>query len=140
MRVRAYILLGILFLLCLALDALTFGALAREPVIGPAVAASARAEAPLAHTYIVLGMPLVDALAALQSIGRNCAETAFGGAYPAIAETPAAAIDLLFSASRGAPRALFMLFYWGAPSLLVLTIVAWLFRTRPTHLIKTARR
>lgn len=137
MRVRAYILFGILFLLCLALDALTFGALAREPVIGPAVAASARAEAPLAHTYIALGAPLTGAMPALQSAGSACADTAFGSAYPAITATPAAAIDLLFAESRGAKNALFMLFYWGAPVLLVLTIMAWLFRTRPTHLIKT---
>ncbi|MEO6968738.1 MAG: hypothetical protein ABI132_09865 [Rhodanobacteraceae bacterium] len=137
MRVRAYILFGILSLLCLALDSLTFGALSREPMIGPAIAASARAEAPLAHTYIVLGTPLAGALPALQAIGQSCADTAFGYAYPAIAATPDAAITLLFSESRGATHALFMLFYWGAPVLLVLTIVAWLLRTRPTHLIKT---
>ncbi len=140
MRIRLYSLFGILFLLCLAIDALSFGALAREPVIGPAVVASARAEAPLAHTYIVLGAPLTGALPALQSAGSACADAAFGNAYAAITATPAAAIDLLLSESRGATHALFTLFYWGAPVLLVLTIVAWLFRTRPTHLIKTARR
>lgn len=140
MRIRLYILFGILFVLCLAMDVLTFGALARESGVGPAVAASARAEAPLAHTYIVLGAPIVGALPALHTIGASCAAAAFDDAYSAIAATPSAAIALLFSESRGAVRALFMLFYWGAPLLLLLTIVAWLLRTRPAHLIKTARR
>jgi hypothetical protein len=68
------------------------------------------------------------------------ADAAFGDSYDAIEARPAAAIDLLFSGSHGPVAALFMLSYWGAPLLLVLTLAAWLFRTRQTHLIKTVRR
>lgn len=140
MRIRVYAVFGAIFLLCLIVDVLTFGALAREPVIGPALVASARAQAPLAHTYILIGSPLTAASALLQAAGESTAGAAFGSAYSAITEAPAAAIDLLFSASTGPLRALFVLFYWGAPIAFVLTVIAWLFRTRPTHLIKSARR
>ncbi|SRR5579883_419432 len=138
MRFRYYILFGVLFLFCLLLDATTFGGLAQEAQIGAAVARTARAEAPLAHTYIVLGTPMAG-VPWLREAGQSIADAAFGDSYPAIQATPDAAIDLLFSASLGPLRALLMLCYWGAPLLLLLTILAWLFRTRETHLIKSTR-
>lgn len=140
MRIRMHALFGILFLLCLIVDVLVFGGLAQETSIGTAIAGSARAQAPIAHTYIVIGNPIVAAVPFLQTAGQAMADSAFGDAYPAISATPDAAIDLLFSESRGPLRALFLLCYWGAPLLLLATVLAWLFRTRPTHLIKSARR
>ncbi|MGH9423196.1 MAG: hypothetical protein ACRD3J_24685 [Thermoanaerobaculia bacterium] len=140
MRFRFYALFGILFLLCLAIDLLTFGGLVREPGIGPAIAQSARAEAPLVHTYVVLGTPIVKAIPGSDTAGQSIADAAFGDAYPQILATPEAAVSLLFSASIGPLRALLLLCYWGAPIFLVLAILAWMFRTRHTHLIKSARR
>lgn len=140
MRIRWYALFGIFFLLFLLIDALTFAGLAREPQLGTAIAASADAEAPIAHTYIDLGTPLVAASPVLQGIGMAMADAAFGDSYAAINATPAAAVDMLFSESHGPLAALFMLSYWGAPLLLVCTLAAWLFRTRHTHLIKSVRR
>jgi hypothetical protein len=140
MRIRWYALFGIFFLLFLLIDALTFAGLAHLPGVGNAVAASADAEAPIAHTYIELGDPLVAASPVLQNVGAAMADAAFGDSYAAIQARPAAASDLLFSESRGPLSALFMLSYWGAPLLLAFTLVAWLFRTRQTHLIKSVRR
>lgn len=140
MRIRWYVLFGTFFLLFLLIDALTFGALAQQPRVGSAIAASADAEAPIAHTYIDLGTPLVASSPVLQDIGMAMADAAFGDSYAAVNATPAAAVDLLFSESHGPLSALFMLIYWGAPLLLVCTLAAWLFRTRHTHLIKSVRR
>ncbi|HET7556985.1 MAG TPA: hypothetical protein VFK08_02795 [Rhodanobacteraceae bacterium] len=140
MRPRWYALFGIFFLLCLLIDALSFGALAREAGVGEAITASADAEAPVARTYIALGTPLVSASPIVQNVGAAMADSAFGDAYPAISARPAAAIDLLFSESRGPLRALFMLIYWGAPVLLMCTLLAYVMRTRQTHLIKSVRR
>ncbi len=140
MRFRFYALFGLLFLFCLIVDLLTFGGLAREPGTGTAVAQAARAEAPLVHTYIVLGLPIATAVPAVGAAGQSIADAAFGDAYSQIQSAPDAAVDLLFSASLGPLRALLMLCYWGAPILLVLTIFAWIFRTRRTHLIKSVRR
>lgn len=140
MRIRWYTLFGIFFLLCLLIDALSFAALARESRTGQAIAASANAEAPIARTYIGLGTPLVASSPILQTVGAAMADAAFGDSYPAISARPEAAMDLLFSESRGPLRALFMLSYWGAPLLLACTLLAWLLRTRQTHLIKSVRR
>jgi len=140
MRIRWYTLFGIFFLLCLLIDALSFAALAREPGVGQAVSASANAEAPIARTYIGLGTPLVASSPVLQTVGEAMVDSAFGAAYPAISAQPDAAMDMLFSESRGPLRELFMLSYWGAPLLLACTLLAWLLRTRQTHLIKSVRR
>ena len=140
MRMRWYAVFGIFFLLCLGIDALSFAALAREPGVGRAIALSAETEAPIAHTYIGLGTLPVAWAPALQSVGQALADAAFSDSYAAINARPGAAMDLLFSESRGPLCALFMLFYWGAPLLLVLTLAAWLLRSRHTHLIKSVRR
>jgi hypothetical protein len=140
MRFRFYALFGMLFLLCAVIDLLTFGGLVREPGIGSAIAQSARAEAPLLHTYAVLGTPIAKTIPGASTAGQSIADAAFGDAYAQILATPEAAVALLFSASLGPLRALLMLCYWGAPSLLLLTILAWIFRTRHTHLISSARR
>ncbi|HET6913642.1 MAG TPA: hypothetical protein VFH71_09945 [Rhodanobacteraceae bacterium] len=140
MRLRWYALFGIFFLLCLLIDALSFGALSREPPVGQAILTGAEAEAPIARTYIALGTPLVSASPILQTVGESMADAAFGDSFSAIDARPAAAVDLLFSESHGPMSALFMLAYWGAPLLLVCTLLAWLMRTRQTHLIKSVRR
>lgn len=140
MRIRWYVLFGIFFVLFLLIDILSFGALAREQGVGPAVASAAAAEAPIAHTYIVLGTLPISYVPGLQTVGGAMADAAFGDSYAAIEARPEAAIDLLFSESRGPLSALFMLSYRGAPLLLGLMLLAWLFRTRQTHLIKSVRR
>lgn len=140
MRLRWYALFGIFFLLFLLIDTLSFAALAREQRIGPAIASAAAAEAPIAHTYIVLGTPPISHVPVLQTLGGAMADAAFGDSYAAIEARPGAAVELLFSESRGPLSSLFMISYWGAPLLLVLTLAAWLFRTRDTHLIKSVRR
>jgi len=140
MRIQRYVLFGSFFLLFLLIDALAFGALARQPAVGAMIASAAETQAPITQTYIALGTPLVSRAPVLQIIGESMADAAFGDSYPAIEARPDAAIDLLFSESRGPLSALFMLSYWGAPLLLVLTLAAWVFRSRRAHLIKSARR
>ena len=140
MRFRFYALFGFLFLFCLSLDVLMFGGLSQEAGIGQVIADSARAQAPLTHTYIVLGRPIATRIPVARTAGQSIADAGFGDAYDDIQTTPDAAADLLFSASRGPMRALLVLSYWAAPAFFLLTLLAWIFRTRHTHLIKSARR
>lgn len=140
MRIQRYVLFGSFFLLFLLIDVLTFGALARQPAVGVAIARAAEIQAPITQTYIALGNPLVSRSPVLQAVGESMANAAFGNSYGAIEARPDAAIDLLFSESRGPLSALFMLSYWGAPLLLLLTLGAWAFRSRRAHLIKSVRR
>jgi len=134
---RKYGMLLTLFVLCLAFDAWLYGSLAREPDVGPAIASSARANAPLLHTYIVLGEPLAVHTGAL---GQRVADAAFADAYPSIIASPATAASQLFTQSRGPLRGLLLVLYWGTPLLLVLALAAWVLRSRPTHLMGGIRR
>ncbi|HET7223318.1 MAG TPA: hypothetical protein VFI81_08975 [Rhodanobacteraceae bacterium] len=137
MRWRKYGVLFTLFVLCLAFDAWVYGSLAREPTIGPALASSARANAPLLHAYIKLGEPLA---ARTGASGQYVADAAFGDAYPSIAESPATATNQLFTQSQGPLRGLLVALYWATPVLLVLTLAAWVLRSRQTHLVGRVRR
>jgi hypothetical protein len=136
MRWRKYRVLFTLFVLCLAFDAWLYGSLAREPEIGPAIASSARANAPLLHTYIVLGEPLA---AYTGASGQRVADTAFADAYPSIVASPATAASQVFTQSRGPLRGLLLVLYWVTPLLLVLALAAWVLRSRQTHLMGRAR-
>jgi hypothetical protein len=137
MRWRKYRVLFTLFVLCLAFDAWLYGSLAREPEVGPAIASSARANAPLLHTYIVLGGPLAPHTGAF---GQRVADAAFGDAYPSITASPATAASQLFTQSRGPLRGLLLMLYWATPVLLVLALASWVLRSRPTHLMGGIRR
>jgi hypothetical protein len=137
MHWRRYRVLFTLFVLSLAVDAWLYGSLAREAEIGPALASSARANAPLLHTYIVLGEPLA---AYTGASGQRVADVAFHDAYPSIMASPATAASELFAQSRGPWRGLLVVLYWGTPVLLVITLGAWVLRSRETHLMGRVRQ
>lgn len=136
-RPRKHTVLFALFVLCLAFDAWVYGSLAREPKVGPVLTAAARVSSPLLHAYITLGGPLA---AHTGASGRYVADAAFGAAYPAITSSPALADTLLFSQSQGPLRGIFLVLFWAAPVLLVLTLAAWVLRSRPAHLMGRIRR
>ncbi|HEX5353835.1 MAG TPA: hypothetical protein VFW60_07120 [Rhodanobacteraceae bacterium] len=136
MRVRKYTVLFGLFVACLVFDAWIYGSLAGIPETGPELASAAHAHSPLLHAYIVLGSPLA---AHTGASGQYVSSAAFGAAFPAMRESPAAADSLLFSQSHGPLRGILVLLFWAAPALLVLTLAAWALRSRPTHLMGRAR-
>ncbi len=137
MRPRKYTVLFALFVVCLGFDAWVYASLAREPVVGDALDDAARANAPLLHTYIVIGRPLVGAVGS--DAGQHAANAAYHDAYPAMRALPEAADSLLFSHSLGPLRRIFLTLYWAPPVLLVLGLLAWIFRSRNAHLMGCAR-
>jgi hypothetical protein len=136
-RLRNYWVLSALLVLCLAIDAWVYGSLALDPDVGPVLVPAARDSAPLLHTYIEIGRPFAAHLDA--AAGARFAGMAFGSAYASMAARPAEAAGLLFSGSSGPLHDLLVALYWGAPALLVLTLVAWVLRSRETHLMGRAR-
>ena len=138
MRPRKYTVLFTLCVLCLAFDAWVYGSLAREPGVGPALVSAARASAPLLHTYIVIGSPLVEHLG--MATGQRVADAAYADAYPAMTTLPAAAANLLFSHSQGPWRGILIVLYWAAPVLLASGLAAWLLRSRQANLMGRVRR
>ena len=137
MHWRKYTVLFALFALCLAFDAWVYGSLALEPDVGPALASAARANAPLLHSYIVVGVPLAQHVGT--TAGQHVADMAFHDAYPAVTALPAVADSLLFSRSQGPWRGILVALYWATPVLLVLALLAWVLRSRQTHLMGRAR-
>jgi len=138
MRPRKYTVLFVLFVACLAFDAWVYGSLARAPAVGQALDAAARANAPLLHTYIVIGRPIVDLVGS--AVGQRVADAAYRDAYPAMIALPAVADSLLFGRSLGPLRGIFLVLYWASPILLVLALLTWIFRSQNTHLMGRIRR
>lgn len=138
MRPRKYTVLLALFALCLAFDAWLYGSLALEPEVGPVLVSAARTNAPLLHTYIVIGRPVVERIGA--GGGQRVADMAFHDAYPAMKAQPAVADGELFSRSHGPLRGILFVLFWATPALLALGLAAWVLRSRSTHLMGRVRR
>lgn len=134
MKMRAYVLAGVLGLVCLVFDVVAFGGAGSAQ---PAVAVQARNESPIAQTYIVLGRHLFRALPSTRDPAEAVAAACFGDAYPAIHDDPEVALHNLFAKSHGALASLAGISYWGAPVLLLASILLYWFRPRPVHLIRS---
>lgn len=137
MKLRLYAVAAGFGLFALAFDLLALGAAGQSH---PAVAAQARAESPLAHTYVVLGRHLVGERGGLREVGDSLAEAAFGNAWEAVEAQPDVALDTLYAAARGKAATVARLAYWGAPVLLVLFVPLFIFRERKVQLIRNAGR
>lgn len=137
MKLRLYAIAAGFGLFALVFDVLALGAAAR---LHPAVAAQARAESPLAHTYIVLGRYAAGGHGRLGGIGDALAEAAFGSAWESVEARPELALDTLYTAARGKAATVARLAYWGAPILLLLFVPLFTFRERKVQLIRHAGR
>lgn len=133
MRERLWIVTALGGLVCLAFAMLAYGGAAR---LAPAVAAQARAEAPVTQTYIVLERYAVRALPALANLSQGLARACFAEALQAIRDDPELALHLLAVRAQGpwAPLARFA--SWAAPLLFALSVLLYAFRPRPIHLIR----
>ncbi|MBN8727229.1 MAG: hypothetical protein J0H15_05925 [Xanthomonadales bacterium] len=125
MRRRLHLIALVLFVLTLGYDLVVWGALPRLPGIGAQIAVSARHEAPLATTYIVLGAPLDAALPALQAFGERRLAAAFAEGFAELDEEATAAMDVIFNSTWNAQHRWLKLMYWAPPLLLVLTLLLW---------------
>ncbi|MGB8636042.1 MAG: hypothetical protein WCD66_14080 [Rhodanobacteraceae bacterium] len=134
MKMHIWALCGSFGLLCLIFAMLAFGGAGQAQ---PGVATQAREESPLAQTYIVLDRHLSTMLPAVGKLSRGLARTCFADAYPAIKADPDVGLHLLFSESRGFMAGLARLAYWGAPILLLASLLLYFLRPKTIHLIKS---
>ncbi|HEY0179538.1 MAG TPA: hypothetical protein VGC30_07885 [Dokdonella sp.] len=126
----------VLFLLSFAYDVVVWGALPGMGDVGAAIAGSARREAPLATTYVVLGRPLDRAAPALQAFGEQRLTAAFGAGFERIREDPTVAIDLVFGSHWNAQQRWITTLYWAAPLLFLVSALLWTRRPKSVHLIR----
>jgi len=136
MKLRWYGWLTVLAVLALLVNFYAYAGLRRAAGAGDAVAAQARAESPLTHTYIVLGGHLLHYTPFMDGLADGLASSTWGDAYAPIRHNPGVALHLLDSEARGVVHALMGLVYWAPPILLLLALVGWLFRPRQVSLIE----
>lgn len=119
-----------LFVLCLLYNVVVWGALPQLPEVGLAIVDSAHREAPLATAYIELGRGIDGAVAALQAFGERRLSAGLGDGFARIHDDPTVAMDLILNTTWNFQHRWIKTAYWGAPLLLLLTIVLWLRRPR----------
>lgn len=132
MKVQAVAVVGVLFFMCLVFTMLALGGAAQRY---RAVAAQARAESPLAQTYIVLDRYAAKWIPGVESASKSVANGTFSASWPAVEAQPKVALTVLFSHAQGALASLFKVAYWSTPILLLIFLFMLWRRPRPVHLI-----
>lgn len=133
MQARAWMITGMAGLVCLVFAMLAYGGAAQ---LQAGVAAQARAESPLVQTYVVLDRYASRLAPGVGSLSRQLADACFADAWPAIEADPSIGLSLLSGQSRGLMAGLAAFSRWGAPVLLIASLVLYLLRPRDVHLIR----
>jgi hypothetical protein len=135
MKKHFHLLVGILFFLVLLFDLSVWGSVPDLPEVGPMIEASARREAPLVTTYIVVGKFVVGAVSPLHGIGTDIADRALSPSYERIRLDPAVAMSVIFDTRSNTTHFLVRTGVWAAPLLLVLYAIAWTRRPRQVRMM-----
>lgn len=139
MKNRLYLVALALFVVSSLYNLVVWGAMPRLPGVGPSIVDSARHEAPLATTYIVVGDRIDRVVAAAQAFGQQRLIDALGEGFARIAEDHNVAMDLIFTTTWNSAHRWLKTVYWAAPLFLLLTIVLWVLRPRQVRTL-TRRR
>ncbi|MGH8172701.1 MAG: hypothetical protein ACREPX_06115 [Rhodanobacteraceae bacterium] len=136
MKYRPHVIAMILFVLCFLYDLVVWGSVRSIPEVGPGIADSARREAPLATAYITLGEVLDSTVPFFRDFGAERLTSAFGEGFERIEADPTVAMDLIFDTTWNATHRWVKTMYWGAPILLLVSLVLWARRPRAIHMIR----
>lgn len=137
MRFRWYVVTGVFGVFFLLFDLLALGAAAETQ---PAIAAQARAESPLAETYIVVGQQAMAYSHTLSDVAHALSTAAFDSAMTAVEAQPSIALDTLYAAATGKAAAVARLAYWAGPLLTLLALLLFTVRERRVKLIANSGR
>lgn len=140
MKRNLHVIALVLFLLTLGYNLLVWGAAPLLPEVGDAIAGSARREAPLAATYVMLGSPIDAAVPALQAFGEQRLTSALGEGFERIRADSTVAMDLIFSTTWNVQHRWLKTLYWLTPLLLLATVVLWIRRPRKVQAFGRHRR
>lgn len=127
---RLHLIAAIVFVLMLGYDLHLWGGLARHPQLGTALQKASRNDISLGSLYLQAGAPLLD-MAGMGSSAAQSATDTFGPLLASIANNPAAAMDNLQREMPFGPK----FSYYGAPLMLLATLVLWWRRPREVHMI-----
>lgn len=136
MKRRLHLIALGLFVVVLLADLVMWGAVPTLPDVGVAIERSARNEALLASTYIALGSRLDAWVPMLGNAGAAMMTSAISPAFERIGEDPSVAMDLILNSSYSRAHFWLKFAYWGAPILLVLSLVLWVRKPKQVSLIR----
>ena len=136
MRKHLHTIALILLVLALLVDLVIWGAVPDLPEVGSHLVKSANAEAILASTYMVIGVPLDAAIASFHGMGTSLMTAAMEPLQAQIIEQPALAMDLTFSAPANRSLGWVRTFYWAPPVLLLLFLIFWATKPKVVSLIR----
>jgi hypothetical protein len=136
MKNRLHLIALVLFAVCFLYDIVVWGGVQALPDVGPAIADSARREAPLAATYIAIGEVVDSAMPALATFGSARLTDAFSDGFERIRADPSVAMDLIFSSRWNASQSWIKCMYWATPILLLLSVILWVRRPKQVRVIR----
>lgn len=136
MKNRLHLIALVLFALSFLYDIVVWGGVQALPDVGPAIADSARREAPLAATYIAIGSIVDSAMPSLGAFGSARLAEAFGDGFERIRADPTVAMDLIFSSTWNASHGWIKLMYWATPILLLLALILWVRRPKQVRVLR----
>lgn len=129
MKQRLHLFVTALFVLSLGWNLWIWGGIARHRELGPVIDKAARNEVSLGSLYLHSGAALLD-VSGLAPQAAASAEASFGPALDSVRRSPVVAMENLQLDQPALVRAS----YYGAPLLLLATLLAWWFRPREVHL------
>jgi len=133
MKSQLHVIAMTLFVICFAYDIVIWGGVASLPNVGAGIVDSAHREAPIAATYIAIGTPLDEAMPSLGDYANARLTEGLGDGFERIRADPTVAMDLIFSSTWNGTHRLIKAMYWGAPVMLLVTIVFWFRRPKAVH-------
>ncbi len=133
MKSQLHVIAMVLFAICFLYDIVIWGGVPALPKVGAGIADSAHREAPLATTYMAIGVPLDAAMPALGDYATARLTEAFEEGFDRIREDPTVAMDLIFETTWNPTHRWIKAMYWGAPVMLLITTVLWFRRPKAVH-------
>jgi hypothetical protein len=128
-----------LFVLTLAYNCWHWGSVAQLKDIGPIVNDRAAREAPLVHTYALLGAQGIR-LAGLEERAASSAESTFGPAREILLAEPSLAMERLFTERFSSAQSWLTKTHWFCPLFLLLFAIGWWRRPKQIQTIRTGQR
>jgi hypothetical protein len=136
MKSQLHVIAMVLFAICFLYDIVVWGGVPALPKVGTYIVDSAHREAPLATTYIAIGAPLDVAMPSLGDYANARLTEAFADGFDRIREDPTVAMDLIFGTTWNPTHRWIKAMFWGAPIMLLVTIVFWFRRPKPVHALR----
>jgi len=133
MKSQLHVIAMVLFAICFLYDIVVWGGVPTLPGVGTFIADSAHRETALATTYIAIGTPLDAAMPSLGDYANLRLTEGLNDGFDRIKEDPTVAMDLIFGTTWNPTHRMIKAMYWGAPIMLLVSVILWVRRPKAVH-------